>query len=40
MDYRKLHGWDLSPEEAIKVQNELRKKIKLVPYEGEPEYVA
>ncbi|MBZ4662184.1 MAG: hypothetical protein JG779_1338, partial [Thermotoga sp.] len=26
MDYRQLHRWDLSPEEAIKVQNELRKK--------------
>nr|2W36_A Chain A, ENDONUCLEASE V [Thermotoga maritima]2W36_B Chain B, ENDONUCLEASE V [Thermotoga maritima] len=40
MDYRQLHRWDLPPEEAIKVQNELRKKIKLTPYEGEPEYVA
>lgn len=27
MDYRELHSWNLSPSEAISVQNELREKI-------------
>lgn len=40
MTYKKLHEWDLSPEEAMKIQNVLREKILFKPFEGEPKYVA
>ena len=27
MDYRRLHGWDVSPHEAIRIQQELRTRL-------------
>jgi deoxyribonuclease V len=40
MRYRDLHGWDLSPSEAIQLQKELQGRIRLEPLEGEPELIA
>ncbi len=39
-DYERLHDWTLDPEEAIRIQNELREMLVFRPYEGEPEVVA
>jgi deoxyribonuclease V len=27
MDYRRLHGWDVSPQEAIRIQQDLRARL-------------
>ncbi|AEH50955.1 endonuclease V [Pseudothermotoga thermarum] len=41
MKYEKLHEWNVSVEEAIKIQNQLRSKIKLMPLKEEKiRYVA
>ncbi len=34
-----LHSWNLSPAEAIALQNELRPQIRLQPLENEPKFV-
>lgn len=31
MEYRELHRWDLSPSDAVAIQNELRDKIRIQP---------
>ena len=27
MEYRRLHGWDVSPHEAIRIQQDLRTRL-------------
>jgi len=40
MEYRELHRWDLEPPEAMEVQNRLKERLLIVPFEGRVEYVA
>ncbi|MCD6463790.1 MAG: endonuclease V [Thermotogae bacterium] len=40
MEYRELHRWDLEPPEAMEVQNRLKERLLIVPFEGKVEYVA
>lgn len=40
MKYRKIHPWDVSPKEAIAIQNELRKKIVLQSKKEKFKYIA
>jgi deoxyribonuclease V len=38
--YRTLHSWDVSPDEAIKIQNQLRNLVKVEKLVGEIRYIA
>jgi deoxyribonuclease V len=40
MQYKNLHKWDVSPEEAIDIQNKLREEIILKNMAGDIRYVA
>lgn len=40
MDYKPIHGWDVSPEEAIELQKKLRDLVVLKPFPGYPRSVA
>ncbi|MBU1627451.1 deoxyribonuclease V [bacterium] len=39
MKIENLHSWNISYKEAVKVQEELSSKIKLIPYEGLPKII-
>ncbi len=40
LDYEALHGWDLSPKEAVELQRVLKSRIILKPFERVPKIVA
>lgn len=40
MDYKKLHRWNVSPSEAVRLQSELRGRIVLEPLRGRVRFVA
>jgi deoxyribonuclease V len=40
MRYKKLHGWDLTPTEAVELQKRLREQVRVEPLEREPQLVA
>lgn len=40
MKIRKLHEWDVSPREAIRIQQELRGRIRIEKFAGKPSLVA
>jgi len=40
MRYRSLHPWDVSPSEAVRIQQELRGRIRLEPFPGLPKLIA
>lgn len=40
MKFKKLHSWNLNPQEAIKIQNKLRRKIKLTDFKIKPQLIA
>ncbi|CUT00037.1 endonuclease V [Candidatus Kryptobacter tengchongensis] len=39
-NYRVLHSWDVSPEEAIKIQNEMRNLVKIENLQSQIRYIA
>lgn len=39
-NYRILHPWDVSPEEAIKIQNEMRNLVKIETLQTQIRYIA
>ncbi len=39
-EYKILHSWDVSPEEAIKIQNKLRELVKVEKLKSETRYIA
>ncbi len=40
MNIEPLHPWNLTPTEAVKVQRDLRERIRIEPFSGEPELIA
>lgn len=40
MRFKNIHPWNLSPKQAIRIQNELRQKIKLKKYPTTPKLIA
>lgn len=40
MKFKNLHPWDLSPKEAVDIQNKLRQKIRLNKWQGQPGLIA
>lgn len=40
MQWQGLHGWDVSPAEAIKIQNDLRQRVETIPFTGTVHTVA
>ncbi|HKP85984.1 MAG TPA: deoxyribonuclease V [Blastocatellia bacterium] len=40
MRYEKLHDWNLTPTEAVELQKELRKQVRIEPLKGEVRRVA
>lgn len=40
MRFRHIHPWNLRPLEAIRIQNQLRRKIKLIRWQGAPKLIA
>ncbi len=40
MKIKELHSWDVSPEEAVAIQKDLRNQVKLAPLTAMPETVA
>lgn len=40
MRFKNLHSWDLSPKQAISIQNKLKRKIRLKGYQAIPRLIA
>ena len=40
MQYHKLHDWNLTPTEAVALQNQLRGQVRVEPLAGEIKLVA
>jgi len=40
MKFRKIHSWNLTPQQAIRLQNELKQKIKLKKFTTLPKLIA
>lgn len=40
MEIKKLHSWNLNPQQAIKIQDKLRRKIKLTDFKIKPQLIA
>lgn len=40
MDFRNLHDWEVSPSDGVKIQNELRKQVRLEPLKKDPRLIA
>jgi deoxyribonuclease V len=40
MNYRRLHSWDVTPTEAVRLQKQLRTQVRLEPFPGQPRLIA
>lgn len=40
MKFKHLHPWNLSPKQAVKIQNQLKRKIKLTKFLAKPKLIA
>ena len=40
VEYKLLHEWNVNAETAISIQNEIKKKLKIVPFNGSVELIA
>ncbi len=40
LQYKRLHDWNLSPQDAVKIQKSLREKLKFEEFNGDPGIVA
>ncbi len=40
MEYKPLHDWTVDPDIAISIQNEMKKRLKIIPFKGELNLVA